>query len=70
MRIACSGWRYREFGLIGENRFISFNLKRFCAGTDKASGTTGAGGVCGELLFKQQPVVDIDRDNENASGNC
>ncbi len=26
--------------------------------------------VCGELLFKQQPVVDIGRDNENASGNC
>ena len=26
--------------------------------------------VCGELLFKQQPVVDIDRDNENAIENC
>ena len=26
--------------------------------------------VCGELLFKQQPVVDIDRDKENAIENC
>ncbi len=45
MQIAYSGWSYREFGPVGESHFISFNLKQLYAGTDKASGTTGAGRV-------------------------
>ena len=43
MQIAYSGWSYRESGPVGESHFISFNLKQFYAGTDKASDTTGAG---------------------------
>ena len=37
MQIAYSGWSYRESGPVGESHFISFNLKQFYAGTDKAS---------------------------------
>ncbi len=45
MQIDCSEWSYRESGPVGESHFISFNLKQLYAGTDKASGTTGAGRI-------------------------